>query len=205
MKADELDNIRKSIKSKTAKTRKKRNSGGGRGGNASEVSKAAGRGAVTGTVDGHASPSKKTVVPPVSPNGELRGGDGAMVDGGSVREVMDERLTACADSDDEIMLPEGVPAFLNLEEAMLVRELRRDRLPGKIIRGIDDGGSTVSFVALVFVLSTFSTAFSRIFGVFVLVCSCYCCCRCSCTYSFVSCCPRFLLRVCGMPGTWSPL
>ncbi|CAM9228371.1 unnamed protein product, partial [Sphacelaria rigidula] len=47
-----------------------------------------------------------------------------------------------ADSDDEIPLPEGMPAFRDLEEAMLVRDLKKDRLPGRIIRGRDGSDTT---------------------------------------------------------------
>ena len=44
-----------------------------------------------------------------------------------------EIRTDFVDSDDNIPLPVEVPAFEGLEEAMLVRELRKDRLPGRII------------------------------------------------------------------------
>lgn len=69
----------------------------------------------------------------------------ASIDREGVKEVKEEH----ADSDDEIPLPEGMPGFQTLEEAMLVRELRKDRLPGKIIRSSDVGGNTVrrSFVS----------------------------------------------------------
>ena len=46
---------------------------------------------------------------------------------------IDEIRTDFADSDDNIPLPVEVPAFEGLEEAMLVRKLRKDRLPGRII------------------------------------------------------------------------
>lgn len=178
MREEELENIRKSMKSKNAKSRRKRN-GAGRGGgpngkaknpappqppasstppssaptpppptsgdDPSGVSNAAGGGRETGTENGHAAPSAATVVPPVSAGGALRGGDGAEGPKGGVRDPMDEVSTDFADSDDEIPLPDGVPVFRDLEEAMLVRELRRDRLPGKIIRSTDRSGNTVSF------------------------------------------------------------
>lgn len=60
------------------------------------------------------------------------------------REALKEVKTDFADSDDEIPLPEGVPGFEALEEAMLVRELTKDRLPGKIVRGSDGSGNTAS-------------------------------------------------------------
>jgi len=63
---------------------------------------------------------------------------------GTGREGVKEVKTDFADSDDEIPLPEGVPGFEALEEAMLVRELTKDRLPGKIVRGSDGSGNMVS-------------------------------------------------------------
>ncbi len=60
------------------------------------------------------------------------------------REGVKEVKTDFADSDDEIPLPEGLPGFEALEDAMLVRELTKDRLPGKIVRGSNGSGNTVS-------------------------------------------------------------
>ena len=71
---------------------------------------------------------------------------------------IDEIRTDFVDSDDNIPLPVEVPAFEGLEEAMLVRELRKDRLPGRIIgdnascryRDKDTSGDTVrAFVSIV--------------------------------------------------------
>ncbi|CAM9781452.1 unnamed protein product [Scytosiphon promiscuus] len=79
---------------------------------------------------------------------KARGGDGdADAGGGGVwrdRAGVKEVKTEVADSDDEISLPEGVPGFEGLEDAMLVRELRKDRLPGKIIRAGDDGSGNTT-------------------------------------------------------------
>lgn len=86
-------------------------------------------------------------VPVATPSGELQAGGGGSKDEGEGKDIdrggVKEVKTELADSDDEISLPEGVPCFEALEEAMLVRELTKDRLPGKIIRGSDGSGSTV--------------------------------------------------------------
>lgn len=57
-------------------------------------------------------------------------GDGKKV--GIAGRIVEIR-TDFADSGDDIPLPEEVPAFEGLEEAMFARELRKDRLPGRII------------------------------------------------------------------------
>lgn len=82
-----------------------------------------------------------------TPPGDSQAGEGGgasskVVEG---REAVKEVKTDFADSDDEIPLPEGVPGFEALEEAMLVRELTKDRLPGKIVRGSDGSENTASF------------------------------------------------------------
>lgn len=60
-----------------------------------------------------------------------------------LRKRIGEIRTAFADSDDEIPLPEGVPAFSSLEEAMLLRELTKDCLPGAIVCSREESGRTV--------------------------------------------------------------
>lgn len=163
MRDDELDNIRKSLKNKNAKPRKKRGCGsGGRAGApavppsahnpppppppADKVSATDGGGVIdtglAGPSNGHRSTEAErlgTVVPPQVPVGEELYAAQVAGGRGNVLEVR----TEFADSDDEIPLPKGVPAFRELDQAMLVRELRKDRLPGNIVRGGDGGGNMV--------------------------------------------------------------
>ena len=183
MRDDELENIRKSLKNKNAKPRKKR-SGGGSGGRAgaqppprppspptSKVSATDTGGVIDtgfpGTVpsNGHrsaaAAGSGAAIPPHVLVGEELHAGQGGAFEKDGGRAAIEEVRTEFADSDDEIPLPEGVPAFQGLEEAMLVRELRKDRLPGNIVRGGDGGGDTVNkCVAVLLHVCTYCRLFS---------------------------------------------
>lgn len=161
MDANELEDIRKIMMMKNnknpSKSRKKRSShgrGGGAGAHGSSSSSSTTAASATPTPP--PPPAGETTVPGTAdaPNGlgsssancSAAAGEGggdklaASIDREGVKEVKEEH----ADSDDEIPLPEGMPSFQTLEEAMLVRELRKDRLPGKIIRSSDVGGNTVS-------------------------------------------------------------
>eukprot|EP00903_Cladosiphon_okamuranus_P007249 g7034.t2 len=168
---DEIENIRNMVmmKNKNPKSRKKRG-GQGRGAaaakppppppppppaDAPKATEAANghHSDSGGTPDSAAAADASTTALP--PSGEPRQeaeeeGEGeettSKVDG---REAVKEVKTDLADSDDEIPLPEGVPGFEALEEAMLVRELTKDRLPGKIVRSSDGSGNTAGglFVA----------------------------------------------------------
>lgn len=170
MAEDEIEGIREimKMKAKNPKSRKKRNSHG-RGGAAGNGGTPAGNSTTTPAkpppppavaeprsvdrggeeANGKRSGGDDVVDAAAEESQQAKGGDGdADAGGGGVskdRGSAKEVKTELADSDDEISLPEGVPGFEALEDAMLVRELRKDRLPGKIIRAGDDGsGDTVS-------------------------------------------------------------
>lgn len=162
---DEIENIRNMVmmKNKNPKSRKKRGNQG-RGTAAAAAAKppppppppvdapkttteaANGHHSAPGADTAAASPLPPPPGAPPPPPQAVGDGDGekapkAAADG---REAAKEVRSDLADSDDEIPLPEGVPGFEALEEAMLVRELTKDRLPGKIVRGSDGSGNTAS-------------------------------------------------------------
>lgn len=155
---DELENIRRSMRNKSiTKPRKRRNNNNGRGNGSlggsnrlastsppssegcskpgSDVFVAGGSEVVSNGVD-PAAPGDETIVPLQV--------EGQALCEGPIREEIEEIRTEYADSDDEIPLPKQVPAFQSLEEAMMVRELRKDRLPGRVIRGSAVSGNLVS-------------------------------------------------------------
>lgn len=167
---DEIENIRNMVmmKNKNPKSRKKRGGQGRGAANSSAAVKpppppppAAASGdepRTTEAANGHhgssgapgvvaegaaAAAGTSSTLP--APPGESQTGEGegapAKVES---REAVKEVKTDFADSDDEISLPEGVPGFEALEEAMLVRELTKDRLPGKVVRGSTGSGKTAS-------------------------------------------------------------
>lgn len=158
MRDDELENIRKSMKNKkNTKPKKKRSSAGGGGSTKSKnnkppvppskkdtgkglsivsdsgVSTEPDTGAACDSVVHYGTEPSGTSIP-AAKRGLEEKNEAAFFKCGVERKSVKEVGTGVADSDDEIPLPEEVPGFERLEEAMLVRELRRDRLPGKIVR-----------------------------------------------------------------------
>lgn len=171
MREEEIESIRVTLKSKNSKSRKKRGAAvrvnGGSGATRSPSSKSPGgsctvkgeigrssKGSRTRQSNGHmqsnGTPSRgssKKAISNATSFASSNGNSKSMINGPETREAeawrAQELRSEFADSDDEIPLPPGVPAFRNLEEAMLVRELKKDRLPGRIIRGRDGMGKTV--------------------------------------------------------------
>eukprot|EP00752_Nemacystus_decipiens_P001274 g1270.t1 len=156
---DEIENIRNMVmmKNKNPKSRKKRNSQG-RGTAAAAaaakppqpppppLSAEGANGYRSSSAGPDADADAASTLPPTPGELESLSQQQAVVD---ARDGVKEVKTDFADSDDEIPLPEGVPGFEALEEAMLVRELTKDRLPGKIVRSSVGSGNTAGglFVA----------------------------------------------------------
>lgn len=175
MKEDEIENIRKSLKTKTANKPRSKKRNAARVVSAVANAKTAlpesgdgvsdsipGMSAVEAPApdpiaNGHLPPSSPGGTPILAPSHDMTHGDtkGLLSDGQAScgAEVLEDDVISMraeevkadfADSDDEIPLPPGLPAFQDLEDAMLVRDLKKDRLPGRIIRASAGGGKTVS-------------------------------------------------------------